>query len=108
MLESILGNRVIEKILFYLFVYGDGYPRQLSDVFGISLNGIQQQLERLENGSVVISRFRGKVRIYSFNPGYPLLKELKQLLEKAVSLLPQEEMKKYYQKRTRPRRRGKP
>jgi len=107
MLEALLGNKVIEKILLFLSVYGSGYPRQMSGVFDIPVNGIQQQLKRLENGSVVVSRKRGKVRIYSLNPAYPFLDELNQLLEKTIKLLPDNEVRKYYRKRTRPRRKGK-
>jgi predicted transcriptional regulator len=55
MLKPILGNATLEKVLFYLYVYGTGYPRLLSRVFGIPVNGIRQQLKRLEDGGVVVS-----------------------------------------------------
>ncbi len=108
MLEPILGNETVEKVLLFLSVYGEGYGSQMSKTFAIPIRGIQQQLERLENGGVVVSQKKGRTRIYQFNPRYVFLDELKALLEKTLKVLPEEEIKKYYRKRTRPRRKGKP
>ena len=108
MLEALLGNSVVEKILFYLLVYGDGYARGISKTFDVPVNGILQQLKRLEDGSIIVGQSKGKIRLYQFNPRYPFLNSLKQLLQDAMDTLPQEETKKYYRMRTRPRRKGKP
>lgn len=108
MLEYILGNITKEKILLFLYTYETGYAKEISDLFNITLNGVQQQLKRLEEGAVVVSRLQGKTRVYQFNPRYPFLKELKGLLEKAFLFLPSKEVERYYKKRTRPRRAGKP
>lgn len=108
MLEPILGNSTVEKILLFISVYGEGYATRMSNIFRIPLNGIQQQLKRLEEGGVLVSQLKGKTRIYKFNPRYLFLRELKNILEKALELLPRDEVKKYYRQRTRPRRKGKP
>lgn len=108
MLEPILGNGTIEKILFTLESYGQAYPMELSRMFNIPVNGIQQQLERLENGGVVVSLMLGRTRLYKFNPRYPFLKEFKALIQKAMEFLPEKEIQQYYRKRTRPRKKGKP
>ncbi len=108
MLEALLGNTTIERILCCLSVYGDGYAKQMADLFGIPVNGVQQQLKRLEDGGVLVSQLKGKTRLYQFNPRYAFLKELKLLLDRAIELLPESEIDKYYRKRTRPRRKGKP
>src|SRR3989339_849704 len=108
MLEPLFGNSVAEKILFYLLVYENGYVRGIADTFGINVNGIAQQLKRLENGGVIVSQLKGKIRLYTFNPRYPFLPELKNLLQRAMDVLPDEEVDKYYMMRTRPRRKGKP
>ena len=108
MLESVLGNATVEKILFALEVYGQAYPAGLSKLFGIPVNGIQQQLKRLEDGGVVVSLMAGRTRLYQFNPRYAFLKELKALIQKAFQYMPEKEIQKYYIKRTRPRRKGKP
>jgi predicted ArsR family transcriptional regulator len=108
MLEPILGNSTIEKILFTLESYGQAYPLGLSKMFNIPVNGIQQQMDRLENGGVIVSSIVGKTRLYKFNPRYPFLKELKVLIRKAMDFLSEKELQKYYRKRTRPRKKGKP
>lgn len=108
MLESLLGNATIEKILFFLETYGQGYPKRISRTFNIPVNGIQQQFRRLENGGIVVSFLEGKTRLYRFNPSYPFLKELRSILSRAMEFLSEKEMAQYYQKRTRPRKPGKP
>lgn len=108
MLEGLFGNVIIEKILFFLYVYGEGYPLGMARVFGVPVNRIQQQLKRLELGGIVVSRLMGKVRLYTFNPRFPFLKELKALVAQAYEFVPEKEKDKYYRLRTRPRRAGKP
>jgi DNA-binding transcriptional ArsR family regulator len=108
MLEGLFGNIIVEKIFFFLITYNEGYPLGIAKVFGVSVNRIQQQLKRLENSGIVTSRLLGKVRLYTFNPRYPFLKELKQLIEKAFEFVPDAEKEKFYRQRTRPRRAGKP
>jgi len=65
-------------------------------------------MKRLENGGIVSSRLMGKVRLYTFNPRYPFLRELRQLIESSYKFLPDSEKEKFYRRRTRPRRAGKP
>ena len=108
MLEPILGNSTIEKILFTLESYEQAYPLGLSKMFDIPVNGIQQQMDRLENGGVIVSSMVGRTRLYKFNPRYPFLKELKILVKRAMDFLSEKELQKYYRKRTRPRKKGKP
>ena len=108
MLESLFGNKVVEKILFFIQAYGDGYARKMSRIYDIPLNGILQQLQRLENGGIIVGQNKGRTRLYMFNPRFPFLRELKELLQKAMDVLPQKEIDRYYRLRTRPRRKGKP
>jgi len=108
MLEPLFGNRTTERILFFLERYGEGYPNKIANSFGIRVNAVQQQMKRLENGGIVVSRLMGKVRIYQFNPRYPFVGEIKTLIKKAITFLPESEIQKYYMLRTRPRKEGKP
>ena len=108
MLEALFGNRTVEKVLCCLAVYGEGYAKQMADLFGIPVNGIQQQLKRLEEGGILVSQLKGKTRLYQFNPRYAFLRELRLLLNRAIDLLPEAEVEKYYRRRTRPRRKNKP
>jgi hypothetical protein len=108
MLEGIFGNIIIEKILFTLYAYGEGYPLGMAKTYKQPVNRFQQQLKRLENAGIIVSRLIGRVRVYTFNPRYPFLEELKTLIAKAFEFLPEKEKAAYYRKRTRPRRAGKP
>jgi DNA-binding transcriptional ArsR family regulator len=108
MLEALFGNIIVEKILFYLYTYGEGYPLGMAKTFDVPVNRIQQQLKRLEEGGIVVSRLVGRVRLYTFNPRYPFLDELRSLISKAYEFLPEEDKERFYRLRTRPRRAGKP
>lgn len=108
MLKGLFGNITVEKILFFLYVYKEGYPLGMARTFGSPVNRIQQQLKRLENGGVVASRLTGNVRLYTFNPRFPFLRELKELVVRAYEFVPEKEKDKYYRLRKRPRRAGKP
>jgi len=107
MLEGLFGNITVEKILLYILIYNEGYAKKIADTFNMSLNRVQQQLQRLENGGIIVSQKKGKTRIYYFNPRYPFIKEIKALLEKAFQYLPEEIVEKYYRQKTRPRKKGK-
>ncbi|TAN43600.1 MAG: ArsR family transcriptional regulator [Nitrospirae bacterium] len=108
MLEGLFGNVMVEKILFTLYAYGEGYPLGMAKTFAVPVNRIQQQLKRLEDAGIVASRLVGRVRIYTFNPRYPFKKELQSLIAKAYEFLPEKDKDNYYRMRTRPRRTGKP
>jgi hypothetical protein len=96
MLEGLCGNKNVQKILIFLFVNGKCYGTQLQRLLGGSLTPLQKALIRLEKGGLITSYYEGKTRLYQFDPGYPLLAELEQLLKKAYTLLPTQKKKQYY------------
>ena len=110
MLEKLFGNIIIEKVLLYLLVKEKSYASEMTRVFALSLYSVQRALLRLEEGSIIVGIPEGKIVMYSFNPRYPFLKELKDFLQKVYSSLPSAIKSKYYDRiqRTRPRRRKKP
>ena len=108
MLEGILGNATAEKVLLYLEQYEDGYPREIARVFDTPFNMVFAQLRRFEVAGLLVSRSRGRTRVYSWNPEYAFLDEVRALLRKALRALPESERKKYFTQRRRPRRTGKP
>ncbi|MCL2389378.1 MAG: hypothetical protein FWC85_03235 [Elusimicrobia bacterium] len=108
MLENLLGNKTLEKILLSAERYGQVYATGLSKTFNIPVYSVQKQLAKMESSGVLVSRLFGKVRLYEFNPRYPLLNELKTLLRKTFDFLPEQDIKKHYMKRQRPRLAGKP
>ncbi len=108
MLEYLFGSKNKEKVLFFLYIRGDGYAREIAKFYDTDLTPIQNQLNKMEIGNILISRTLGKVKVFSFNERYPFLKELMSLLEKAFGFLPLEERDAMTIVRKRPRRSGKP
>jgi hypothetical protein len=108
MLEPILGSTNREMVLVFLEARDEGYAREIARFFDTDLSPIQAQLEKLETGSVIVSKKVGRTILYKFNPRYPLLTELKSLLNKALSYYPEELREGLLMNRRRPRRRGKP
>lgn len=108
MLVPILGSQNSERVLVYIFGREEGYAREVARFYETDLSPIQKQFEKLEAGGVLVSRMIGRTRLYTFNPRYPFLKELKALLEKALSFYPDAEQERLMMNRRRPRRKGKP
>jgi len=108
MLEPLFNSDKKEKILLYIYTNGESYAREIASKFQFYLNTVQNQLLNLEEGGVLYSKLKGKVRLFGINPRYPFKKELIALLEKALIFIPEEEKEKFYKPRLRPRRTGKP
>lgn len=108
MLEALLGSVNKERVLLFIFARGEGYAREIARFFATDLTPVQRQLGNLEKGGVLASRMAGRTRLYTFDPRYPLLAELKALLTRAMTFYPQEEQDRLLLKRQRPRRGGKP
>ncbi|SRR6266498_1202508 len=108
MLASLLGSKGSEKVLIFIAARSEGYAREISQFFDMDISTIQNQLDKFELGGILASSTKGRTRLYTLNPRYPFLKELKQLLDKALSIYPEDEREKLLMQRRRPRRRGKP
>jgi predicted transcriptional regulator len=108
MLEPLLGSTNSERVLLFILARIDGYASEIAKYYDTDLNGIQKQLDKLETGGVLASRRVGRTRLYSFNPRYSFIDELKALLTKATSFCPSEERDRLMIIRRRPRRKGKP
>lgn len=108
MLTPLLGTENSERVLVFILARSAGYAREIAQLFNANLYAIQRQLDKLEAGGVLVSRTVGRTRLYEFNPRYPFLDELKQLLEKALSFYPEDVRESLIMNRRRPRRRDKP
>ena len=108
MLEPILGSVNSERVLVFILAREEGYASEMAKFFNTDLYGIQRQLDKFENGGVIVSHKAGRTRLYRFNPRYSFLKELKALLNKAISFYTPVERDRLLIVRRRPRRRGKP
>ncbi len=107
-LLPLLGSRNRERILIFLAARGQGYAREMARFYGTGLAPLQDQLERLEAGGVLISRSVGRTRHFEFDPRYPFIRELKVFLDKALDFYPSEDRERLLMNRRRPRRSGKP
>jgi predicted transcriptional regulator len=108
MLEALFGTKSRELTLQYILTFNEGYAREISRYFDISLPSIQNQLSHLEESGVLISKMSGRTRVYLFNPRYVFLEELSALLTKAKQFYKPELQEKLVMQRTRPRRPKKP
>jgi len=106
-LEAIFGNRTAAWVLLFLQCYGEGHALRIAKTFGFGLNMTQRQLKRLEEEGVLVSRLVGNIRLFSFNDRNPTVRNLKELLEAELKLLPNEQVQQYFRERQRPRKSGK-
>lgn len=108
MLQPLIGSENTERVLIFILARDEGYATEIARFYETNLFGMQNQLNKLEAGGVLVSHTAGRTRLYAFNPRYPFLKELKSLLEKALSFYPEDVRERLLMNRRRPRRRGKP
>ncbi len=85
MLRTIFGSASRERILTFLVSNQEGYASEIARRGDLDLFAVQKQLEQFETDGLLQSRRVGRMRVYTFNPKYPLLKELKNLIEKALA-----------------------
>lgn len=95
-MQPLLKSRSSERVLLFLLVNEQCYPHQLFQALDLALSPIQNTLQRLEKGGILVSKKEGSRLLYQFNPLYPLIDELKRLLQKAFGELSIEEKKMYY------------
>lgn len=108
MLEAIVGSTSAERVLLFLAAREEAYAAEIARTFATDLSPIQKQLERMERDGLLISRKVGRTRLYGFNPRNPFVPELKELLEKALSMCPQSLQQTLLLNRRRPRKKAKP
>ncbi len=108
MLEALFGTTNKELTLQYLFVFEEGYAREIAKYFDAPLPSIQNQLKNFENSGLALSKMSGRTKVYFLNPRYAFLEELSVLLEKVRQYYKPELKAKFEMQRKRPRRPEKP
>ncbi len=108
MLAPLLESETKSKVLLYLHTHGESYAREMARDLDLCLGTVQYHLLKMEQGGILYSKLKGKVRLFGLNPRYPFKKELSALLEKSLTFVPKEEKERLYEPRLRPRRTGKP
>ena len=106
-LDGIFGNRSAAQVLLFLEAYGSGHASRIADTYGVSVNGVQRQLRRLEVAGILVSRTVGRSRVFEFNTRIPSVRNLRVFLASELDLLPESDVRAYYRQRQRPRRMGK-
>lgn len=106
-LDALFGNRTAARVLIFIGVNKEAYGKEIANSTALSLNLVQSQLKRLERGGVLVSKLRGRMRFYSFNPRFPLGDDLEAMLRAAIDYMPDDE-REMYRVRRRPRAPGKP
>jgi DNA-binding transcriptional ArsR family regulator len=102
-LRSLIGSATRAKILLYMSVYKETYPRELTINLKLPLFGVQTQLKNLMKGGVVSVKKDANRQMFSFAPDYELRKELLALLKKALASLPEREKAMYLKPKLTPR-----
>jgi DNA-binding transcriptional ArsR family regulator len=109
MLAGIFGNKTAERTLLYLERYGEGYGRAIAANFDdVSVSMVLAQLKRFEAAGLLVARRQGKTLVFSWNPRSLFVTDVRALLRKALDALPESERRRYFARRQRPRRSGKP
>jgi len=108
MLETILGNETAAKLMLYLVHYGEAYASGVSKDMDITLSQVQKQLDKFEQGGVLVSKKTGNVRIYKFNPKLGIVKQFIKMIEAFYEAIPLNQREEMFDVRRRPRRKGKP
>lgn len=106
-LDAIFGGRTAALVMLFIQAYGEGYASRIANTYGLGFSMTERQLKRLEANGVLVSRIVGNARVFAFNERSPTVRNLRQFLTAELSLLPEDEVRKYFRQRQRPRRSGK-
>ena len=104
MIDKLFGGKSAEAVLLFIYAFDEGYASEIASFSGIALNVIQKQLLKFEDAGLLVSQNKGKTRMFMWNPRYYFLNEFKEFLKKVFMALSEDEMKKYYELRKRPRK----
>lgn len=107
MLTELFGSQTTEKCLLFLAALGESYALEIANTFKISKTQVARTLNKLEQCDILIGQDKGRTRVYTLNKNWYLAKELRSLLEKALSNIPIDKQEKLFMKRRRPRKKNK-
>lgn len=108
MIEVIFGNKTAAQVMLYLFHHGEAYANGIAKDMGITLSQVQKQLDKFEQGNVLVSKKLGTTRIYTFNPKLGITKKIKDLIGEFYQAIPLESREEMFNTRRRPRNKDKP
>lgn len=79
-LADLLGSIAAEAALLHLFHHGESYGRAIASDFGVSLDSVQKQLDKLERNGLLLSKRQGRTLVYTWNPKSRASNRLKDLV----------------------------
>jgi len=106
-LEAIFGGRTAALVLLFIEAYGEGHASRIANTYRLGFGMTERQLKRLEANGVLVSRTLGNTRVFTFNDRNPTVRNLRQFLAAELDLLPEDDVRRYFRQRQRPRRSGK-
>jgi DNA-binding transcriptional ArsR family regulator len=107
-LADLTGSLAAEAALLHLFHHGETYGRAVSADFGVSLDSVQKQLDKLERTGILISKWQGRTLIFNWNPKSRAASRLKDLVGVAYEGISSEISSMKFATRRRHRSKDKP
>lgn len=107
MIDKLFGNETLAMIFLNLYHYDEVYCALIERNTGIGSRAILNQLNKMEEVGVLISKVVGRSRLYQFNPKSPVIKPLKEIIKITYSNMNIKMKEKMFKERMRPRAKGK-
>jgi DNA-binding transcriptional ArsR family regulator len=108
MLDKLFGSETLMYIFLNLYHYGEIYSALIEKNTGIGSRAVLNQLDKMEEAGILVSRSVGRTRLYQFNMKNPMIKPLKEIINMTYSNISLKKKEKMFKERMRPRAKGKP
>jgi hypothetical protein len=88
MLGDIITSKTRIKLLtrFFLNASSTAYLRELAAEFGVSTNGIREELKQMLDSKLMKCRKAGRQVLYQANEDHPLFPELRSMVQKSLGM----------------------
>ena len=94
--------------MLHIYHYGEIHAAAIAKDYNTAVTPIKNQLERFENGGILIAKTIGRSRVFSFNQKSLWIKPITEILRIAYESIPLKEREEIFESRRRPRKKGKP
>ncbi|OUR95694.1 hypothetical protein A9Q84_14430 [Halobacteriovorax marinus] len=107
MLDKLFGNKTLAMIFLNLFHYGEVYSGLIEKNTGKGSRAVLNQLSKMEEAGIFVSREVGRTRLYQFNRKSSFIKPLKEIINITYSNMSIKMKEEMFKERMRPRAKGK-
>ena len=108
LLSELFGSKTAEGVFLYLFHNKEAHARIIAQDLNMGFSQVERQLKKYEKIDLLLSKQVGKTRVYLFNKKYTFHDQIMSMIEKVYRSIPQNERKKMFLSRHKPRRSDKP